>query len=213
MKKLCSFLLFGLFFLPFALRADPSSDSLSQLLQGNDRYVQGKSQHASLAAESKNPQMMSDRPRAIIVGCSDARVPPEIIFDQGLGDLFVIRVAGNVVGPIELDSVEFAVAKMNVPLVIVLGHEGCKAVQATLKGRENVPELDAIYPLIDKGFKQCGIDSAASLMKAIDCNVQRGVTIIKNSPTLAPYITQKKVRVMGAYYDINNGKVTVNPSQ
>lgn len=208
MKKISLFLVSLLGFAPLCLFAKSNpQDALSLLLKGNDRYLKGTSHHSSLLLESKDPKKMAAEPIAVIVGCADARVPPEIIFDQGIGDLFVVRVAGNVVGPIELDSVEFAVAKMKVPLVIVLGHQGCKAVEATLKGRKNVPELESIYPLIDSALDHCERFGQDPLTSAIDCNVQKGVSIIKSSPTIKPYVAAKKVKVIGAYYDIKEGKI------
>lgn len=136
-------------------------------------------------------------------------VPPELIFDRGLGELFVIRVAGNVVGPIEMDSVEFAVARLNVPLVVVLGHQNCGAVRAALMGREHVPELETIYPLIDSALKSCEHIGANTVVDAINCNVKKGVETLQKSPTIAPLLAQKRVKVVGAYFDFETGKVNL----
>jgi carbonic anhydrase len=189
--------------------APTSTKALSLLMEGNDHFVKGTMKHLSYAAEAKNKLLEQQTPIAAIVGCSDSRVPPELIFDQGLGDLFIIRVAGNVIGPIEMDSVEFAAARLKVPLVMVLGHQNCGAVGATLKGRENVPELDAIYPLIDSALKSCDIIGANALINAINCNVKKGVNTLKQSPTIAPLIAQGKVKVVGAYFDFETGKVSL----
>ncbi len=193
-----------------------SGDALNQLITGNGRYVSGNSLHPSLHNESKSYTLETQDPFAVIVGCSDSRVPPEIIFDQGIGDLFVVRVAGNVVGPIEMDSVEFAVAKLHAPIVIVMGHQNCGAVKATLVGQENVPELDCIYPLIETALDNCakttqknGSSDKIPLEKAIKCNVVQGVETLKKSPTIAPLIAEKKVQIVGAYYEIANGKVSI----
>ncbi|MES2122292.1 MAG: carbonic anhydrase [Chlamydiota bacterium] len=209
--------------IPTLLCATPppanSGDALNQLINGNGRYVSGNSLHPSLLNESKNYTAESQDPFAVIVGCSDSRVPPEIIFDQGIGDLFVVRVAGNVIGPIEMDSVEFAVAKLHTPIVIVMGHQNCSAVKATLVGKENVPELDCIYPLIETAFENCAKKAQASaknapadkipLDKAIKCNVVQGVETLKKSPTIAPLIAEKKVQIVGAYYEIATGKISI----
>src|SRR5689334_1793101 len=102
MKNTLLLIVSSIFFI-VSLQAEMDiSRPLDQLLKGNERYVQGKSQHTALVAESKDRKKMSEQPIAVIVGCSDARVPPEIIFDQGVGELFIVRVAGNVLGPIEL---------------------------------------------------------------------------------------------------------------
>lgn len=184
---------------------------LETLMKGNSRFVQGVTSHPSYPAEARDKLLEGQAPVAAIVGCSDSRVPPELIFDRGLGELFVVRDAGNVVGPIEMDSVEFAVAKLNVPLVIVLGHQNCGAVKATLAGKDNVPELEHILPLIDSALKNCDMIDGNTLINAIYCNVRKGVDILKNSPTIAPILARKKVKVVGAYYSIDNNKVTLIP--
>lgn len=192
-------------------KAPDAEKALAMLMEGNHHFIEGKITHLSYTVEAKDKLLEKQRPFAVIVGCSDSRVPPELIFDQGLGDLFVVRDAGNVVGPIEMDSVEFAVAKLDVPLVVVLGHQNCGAVTAALQGREYVPELDNIYPLIDKGFQACQKEAPDKLIEAIYCNVREGVKILKNSPTIAPLIEKKKVKVVGAYFDFESGKVSLVP--
>jgi carbonic anhydrase len=175
--------------------------ALEMLLEGNDHFVKGKSTHPSYVAEAKDKLLEQQTPFA--------RVPPELIFDRGLGDLFVIRDAGNVIGPIEMDSAAFAVAKLNVPLVIVLGHQNCGAVKAALLGKDNVPELQNIFPLIDSALKGCDTIGENALVNAIHCNVKKSVEILKNSPMIAPLLAQKKVKIIGGYYDIATGKVTL----
>lgn len=214
MKSLAFSVLVALPVLVSAEVAKPlPAEALTRLVQGNQRYVSGNSLHPNLLSECKNYTLESQEPFAVIVGCSDSRVPPEIVFDQGIGDLFVVRVAGNVVGPIEMDSVEFAVAKLNAPIVVVLGHQNCGAVKATLVGQENVPELDCIYPLIETAMKNCATKGTKNnqipLEKAVKCNVTQGVETLKKSPTIAPLIAEKKVRIVGAYYEIATGKVSI----
>ncbi len=196
-----------------AKKKAPSPDkALAMLMEGNEHFVKGKIIHLSYADEAKDKLLENQNPFAAIIGCSDSRVPPELIFDQGLGDLFVVRDAGNVVGPIEMDSVEFAVAKLNVPLVVVLGHQNCAAVKAALSGRDNVPELDNIFPLIDKAFHACQNNVPDELIEAIYCNIREGVEILKTSPTIAPFVAKKKVKIVGAYFDFESGKVSLVPS-
>jgi carbonic anhydrase len=186
-----------------------SSQVLSLLIEGNNHFITGKMRHLAYFEEAKDKLLESQMPVAVIVGCSDSRVPPELIFDRGLGELFVIRVAGNVVGPIEMDSVEFAVARLNVPLVVVLGHQNCGAVRAALMGREHVPELETIYPLIDSALKSCEHIGANTVVDAINCNVKKGVETLQKSPTIAPLLAQKRVKVVGAYFDFETGKVNL----
>ncbi len=206
-----------LFFLPillfsslFAQENQPRSDAaLQRLMEGNKRFVDGKCIHKNLGMEGLSELKEGQEPFAIVIGCSDSRVPPEIIFDQGLGDLFVIRDAGNVVGPIELDSVEYAALRLHSPIVIVLGHENCGAVGATLLGQENVPELDNIYPLIAPALKRCQVKKGDILMNAIQCNVMQGVNYLKGTPILSKLIADKKLKIVGGYYDFDHGKVTI----
>jgi carbonic anhydrase len=190
-----------------AVPAPTPDQALQMLVQGNDNFVKGKVNHLSYLAEAKDKLIDQQSPFAVIVGCSDSRVPPELIFDRGLGELFVVRDAGNVIGAIEMDSVEFAVAALKVPLVIVLGHQNCGAVKAALEGVSKYPELETIVPLINDSLKNCEAIGTNRLINAIHCNVNKGVATLKNSPTIAPLIQQKKVKIIGAYYEIATGKV------
>ena len=201
--------LLGSNFLESKDKTSTPKETLSLLLEGNQHFVTGKMAHLSYAEEAKNKLLENQTPLAAIVGCSDSRVPPELIFDRGLGELFVVRDAGNVIGPIEMDSVEFAVAKLHVPLVIVMGHQNCGAVKAALSGPDEVPELDNILPLIDKAITTCNKDAKDKLREAIYCNVREGVATLKKSPTIAPLIKQKKVDIIGAYFDFESGQVLI----
>lgn len=193
-----------------AVTPTPTPDqALQMLLEGNDNFVKGNLKHVSYLAEAKDKMLEGQNPFAVIVGCSDSRVPPELIFDRGLGELFVVRDAGNVVGPIEMDSVDFAVGALKVPLVVVLGHQNCGAVKATLAGKAKYPDLGSIIPLIESSLKDCEMIGNSSLADAINCNVSKGVKTLKNAPTIAPLLKEKKVKVVGAYYEIATGKVTL----
>ena len=123
-----------------------SSDTAKQLLiEGNARFISGKTLSKDLSSTRRIDLMKNGQhPFAVIVSCSDSRVPPELLLDQALGDLFVIRVAGNVITPVELGSVEYAVEHLKAPLVVVLGHEGCGAVTAAVQGGEIPGSISAI---------------------------------------------------------------------
>ncbi|MBS0653223.1 MAG: carbonic anhydrase [Verrucomicrobia bacterium] len=214
MRKLIYSSLFCLTSLCFAQEKSqqPTGEvALQRLMAGNSRFTSGQSIHKNLGLEGLSELKEGQEPFAVIIGCSDSRVPPEIVFDQGLGDIFVVRDAGNVIGPIELDSVEFAVDKLHCPLVIVLGHENCGAVKATLLGQENVPELDNIYPLIAPALKKCQAQKGDILMNAIKCNVKEGVRYLKSTPLIAKHIAANGLKVVGGYYDFDHGKVTIIP--
>ncbi len=183
--------------------------ALELLLSGNEHFVKGEITHLSYLTEAKDKMLQKQTPFAAIVGCSDSRVPPELIFDRGLGELFVVRDAGNVIGPIEMDSVIYAVTSLKVPLVMVLGHQNCGAIQAVLLGKNDASSLEHIFPLIDSALKHCDLIGNDKLMNAIYCNVNKSVKTLKNSPMIAPLIAQKKVKVVGGYFDIETGKVTL----
>ena len=190
-------------------QAPTPSEALEMLMHGNKHFADGEITHLSYITEAKDKMLEKQTPFAVIIGCSDSRVPPELIFDRGLGDLFVVRDAGNVIGPIELDSVEFAVEKLKAPLIMVLGHQNCGAVRAALVGRHHVPELESIYPLIDSGLKSCKETAKDVLINAIYCNVKKGMDTLKKSPTIAPLLAKNKVKIVGAYFNIETGIVTI----
>ena len=147
-------------------------------------------------------------PDAVIVGCADSRVPPEILFDQGVGDLFVIRVAGNVVsgaGPTVKGSIAYGVVALGAPLVMVLGHSQCGAVKAALETKElALPEsIRDLVRMVSTGGEK-------DLDRAIVANVRSGVAKLKSlEPTLTRYVETKRIKVVGAVYDLASGKVTL----
>lgn len=196
----------------WALAAISPDDALNELIEGNKRFFSAKSKHTHWEEEARLLKSGTQTPLAIILGCSDSRVPPEIIFDQGLGDLFVIRVAGNVIGDIELSSIEFGVSKFKIPLIIVLGHQECGAVQTVLKQSENASGLYAIYPLIASAIAQCkNQNTKDKLINAIHCNIRGSMQTLITTPLLASAIKENKLQVVGGYYDFKSGKVSLVP--
>jgi carbonic anhydrase len=192
---------------------------LRQLREGNKRFVEGKLEHPSRKPEDFRSLAEGQAPHAVILGCADSRVPPELLFDQRVGDLFVVRVAGNVVldaGAAVKGSVEYAVAVLNVPLVLVLGHSNCGAVEAALKragGGEAPP--GAIKDLV--GLIQAAADKVKDrpgdkLSNAIRANVEMGVERLRTlRPVLAERVKQGRLKVVGAVYDLRTGRVEVIP--
>lgn len=138
------------------------------------------------------------------MGCSDSRVPAELIFDEGIGDLFVVRVAGNVVGPIELESLEFGALVLGANLIMVLGHENCGAVNAVLEGNTSgIPEIaKLIQPAVDAVKKQGG-----SLKNAVQKNAENTALQLRRNPILSKLIQNGNLKVVPAYYDLLSGKV------
>jgi carbonic anhydrase len=187
-----------------------NSESLVKLLDGNLRFTSGSSIHGNQSLDRVKEVVKGQHPFAIIVGCSDSRVPPEVVFDQGVGDLFVIRTAGNLVDDIALGSIEYAVEHLHVPLIMVLGHEKCGAVDAALQGGEAPGQ---IQKLIDK--IKPAVDATASLPgdkldNAVIDNIKRIVDQLKHSkPIIEEFLHHKKINIVGARYDLDEGKVTL----
>lgn len=190
---------------------------LTRLLEGNGRFARGELAHPGRRPADFTPLAEGQAPLAAVVGCADSRVPPEVIFDQGVGDLFVVRVAGNVIsgaGASVKGSIEYAVAELGVRLVLVLGHSQCGAVKAALKhiaARDAIPGaigdlVDTIRPAAAEAKDKPG----DPLDNSIRANVVRGVERLKTlEPILAGPVKAGAVKVIGAVYDLRNGKVTV----
>ncbi len=185
-------------------------EALQRLIEGNKRYAAGNFLHPDQDPARRIELAEAQHPFAVILSCSDSRVPPEIIFDQGLGDLYVIRVAGHVADEIVLGSIEHAVEYLGVPLVMVLGHKNCGAVNATVQGHDAgghfASLIKAIRPAVDKVKRQ----PTALLENAIRANVQMVAAQIRVSqPVLAKRVLEDALRVVGAYYDLNSGAVSI----
>ena len=196
--------------------------SLQRLIDGNKRFVSGVRAVQEAANSARRAEIVSDQtPFAIILGCSDSRVPAELVFDQGLGDLFVIRVAGNIVAPSQIASVEFAAERYGTQLVVVLGHSGCGAVQATLEamGQPNDshsptlraivdrirPSLESVLEIVSDDNKR---DSDRLLHHAVRANIRASVNQLKHgSKVLEQLILKDKLAVVGAQYSLESGEV------
>lgn len=187
-----------------------SPDVAKQLLiEGNGRFISGKPLSKDLSSTKRMDLMKNGQhPFAVIVSCSDSRVPPELLFDQALGDLFVIRVAGNVITPVELGSVEYAVEHLKAPLVVVLGHEECGAVTAAVQGGETHGSITAITnkikPAIDEA-KAMGLTGKDLIEKSADFNIQNAVIDISGSPIIKEGLDSKLVKILDAKYDLDEG--------
>lgn len=189
----------AIFFFSAAFAVSPES-ALKQLMEGNERYVSDLLAHPDRTSERREELTAGQAPFATIVGCSDSRVPPEIIFDQGLGDLFIVRVAGNVIGPVEQDSVDYSAKFLGSSLVVVMGHEACGAIKAVLAGQTG--DIEAVAELIQPNVKKK--DTLESATKA---NVRAMTAALKANPYMKKLIAEKKIGVVGAYYHLGTGKV------
>lgn len=196
-----------------------AQEALERLKQGNERFVNGKSSIPDLISQEHREQLTADQnPFAIILGCSDSRVPAEIVFDQGLGDLFVIRVAGNIVAPSQVGSVEFAAERYDCAVVVVLGHSHCGAVQATidtLMNPENPPSnnlmsiVNRVRPSVEILMQtELKHDLCKLSEHAVRSNVFASVNQLRHgSAVLETLIAKGKMIVVGAEYSLETGKV------
>lgn len=189
-----------------------SPDLAKQLLiEGNGRFISGKPLSKDLSSTKRMDLMENGQhPFAVIVSCSDSRVPPELLFDQALGDLFVIRVAGNIITPAELGSVEYAVEHLKTPLVVVLGHEGCGAVTAAVEGGEAPGSIAAIInkirPAVNRA-RPMGLSGNELIEKSVDLNITNALMDIAESPIIKEGMHSKKVNIIGAKYDLDEGSL------
>jgi len=197
-----------------AQERDPDS-VLARLLEGNKRFVSGQLAHPGRRPEDFAPLAEGQAPLAIIVGCADSRVSPEVVFDQGVGDLFVVRVAGNVVGgagPFVKGSVEFAVAELGAKLIVVLGHEACGAVKAAvahIDANDTLPgAIRDLVEVIRPAAAAVRGKPGDKLENAIKANVAMGVERLKGlDPILAGMVKKGDVKVVGAVYKLRTGVV------
>lgn len=187
-----------------------SEDALKRLMQGNERYVNDALEHPNRTSERREAIRAIQTPYAVIVGCSDSRVSPEIIFDQGIGDLFIVRVAGNVIGPLELESIEYSVLTLNSVLVLVLGHENCGAIKAVMEEKTaNIPALSLIIgPAIKDAREEVKDRNPVEVLKeAIKENAEHMKDLLLRSAKLGELAKNKRINIQAAYYDLQTGKV------
>lgn len=199
-------------------RVTTAHDALQRLIEGNRHFVAEIRSHKSLSESRRREVAEAQEPFAIILGCSDSRVPAEIVFDQGLGDLFVIRVAGNIVAPSQVGSVEFCAARFGTRLVVVLGHSQCGAVQATLEelrrpsseqSRNMAAIVDRIRPSVQGLLETPVAENEDSLLHhAVRSNVRVSVNQLRHgSALLEQLIARDGLLVVGAEYSLDTGVV------
>ena len=190
-----------------------ADQALAALTEGNRRFAEGRVLHAHQAADWRSHLIGGQQPFAVIVACSDSRVPPELVFDQGLGDLFVIRVAGNIIDANVIGSIGYAVRHLKTPLVVVMGHEGCGAVTAALQavdgcgdeGRYIAGLLQHIVPAVKSLDPNLTGDHRVSA--AVEANVHHSVELLSQIPEARDAIQQNIVRLEAAIYELATGRV------
>src|SRR6187402_231881 len=187
---------------------------LQKLEEGNKRFASGTPVHPDETLERLRELKGGQHPFAVVVSCSDSRVPAELVFDQGLGDIFSIRTAGNVMGDYELGSIEYAVEHLDCKLIVVMGHKGCGAVKAFIDSKGHYEHEDHIKQIVEyieseKEENDLAKVDKLSIDNAVNANIQHGVDFLKTAePILSESYNQKKITIVGAVYNIENGKVT-----
>jgi carbonic anhydrase len=197
---------------PAEAHPESAEQALARLREGNQRFVEGTVRHAHESRTWRAALVANQRPFAAVLGCSDSRVPIELVFDQGFGDLFVIRVAGNVVSTDVLGSIGYAVAHLHTRLVVVLGHEGCGAVTAALQAHDagsEPPNVAAVLRMIRPGLR--GLDpnlaGAARLGAAVEANVRWSMGQLAATPACQGLLESGQLVLAGAVYDLQTGRV------
>jgi carbonic anhydrase len=190
-----------------------AAEALQRLKDGNDRFVRGEARFPTVQKEVLAELALGQQPYATILGCSDSRVPPELVFDAGFGELFVVRVAGNVLGPSILGTLQYAGAHLRTPLFVVLGHEGCGAVQAAIASKFDGAThgsrievlLENILPALD------GLDASEApgeqLRQGVEANVRHTVAQLLATPEARSRGERSGMVLMGAIYEISTGRV------
>ena len=190
-----------------------ADEALARLKEGNDRFVAGHARFPTVQKEVLAELAIGQEPYATILGCSDSRVPPELVFDAGFGELFVVRVAGNVLGASILGTLQYAATHLHTPLFVVMGHEGCGAVQAALEAKfEGAVHksriailLEGILPALD------GLDErqphAALMHAAVEANVRHAVAEVRATPEAQARRARGDMKLVGAVYDLESGHV------
>src|SRR5215468_2741294 len=212
------------------------AEAMSRLKEGNGRFTAGNPQHphesvderkymaansyenagtislgltSEQATKRRSELTKSQHPFAIILSCSDSRVPPEIVFDQGLGDLFIVRVAGNVATDTEIGSLEYGAEHLHIPLLVVLGHESCGAVTAAVQGGEPEGHIGALVDLLKPAVEKSRGLPGDPVANAVRTNVQLVVEQLRTStPVLSELVAQGKLKIVGGVYSLETGKVT-----
>jgi carbonic anhydrase len=194
-----------------------ADDALRRLVAGNERFVRGEARFPTVQKEILAELAKGQQPYATIIGCSDSRVPPELVFGAGFGDLFIVRVAGNVVSPEVMGTLQYAAVHLHTPLFVVLGHEGCGAVQAALARRDHGARererIDLLLSSIVPGLETLDGDpsSPARLTSAVEANVRWSMRQLRETPEGQARMAEGILKLVGAVYELQTGRVRFLP--
>jgi carbonic anhydrase len=190
-----------------------AEEALARLKEGNARFIAGKARFQTVQKDVLAELTKGQQPYATILGCSDSRVPPELVFDAGFGELFVIRVAGNVLGPSIMGTLQYAAAHLKTPLFVVLGHDHCGAVKAAIgskfHGATHKSRIEVLLENIIPALENLdGNQSSESLLQsAVEANVRHTVQQLLDTPEAKEKMSGSNMMLVGAIYDIETGKV------
>ncbi|HTR57460.1 MAG TPA: carbonic anhydrase [Casimicrobiaceae bacterium] len=192
---------------------DEADEILQHLKDGNERFARGEPRFAVVHKELLAQLARAQRPYATIIGCSDSRVAPELIFDAGLGELFIIRVAGNVISPEVMGSIQYAGVHLKTPLFVVLGHEGCGAVTAALdaihRGQQQPSRIQKLLDDIIPGLAgiEPGLAPDVELQRGVEANVRWSIAQLRATPEVQAREKEGKMKLVGAVFEIATGRV------
>ncbi len=191
-----------------------ADDALAKLMAGNQRYVRQKQQHPDESLARRKELETAQHPFAVILSCADSRVPPELLFDEGLGDLFVIRVAGNILDDAVLGSIEYGVEHLGARLVMVLGHEKCGAISAAVEGGIAPGHIQALVAAIQPSVEATHMQPGDRIHNCVIANARRVARQIRESePVMKESVQKRRVKVVAAVYGLDSGKVTLLDAQ
>jgi carbonic anhydrase len=183
--------------------------ALQKLMEGNQRFVKHRPQYPDQSALRLQEVAQAQHPFATILSCADSRVPAEIVFDQGIGDIFDIRIAGNIATPEAIGSIEYAVVLLGSPLLMVMGHERCGAVTAAVK-KESLPgDISTFVKAIKPALKTIKNQPGDAVENAVVANVQYQIERLKRSQLLSEQVQSGKLKIVGSRYDLDTGRVTI----
>lgn len=189
-----------------------ATDALDLLLAGNERFVAGHPQRPHQDADRRQAVAGGQHPYAAILACADSRVPPEVAFDQGIGDLFVIRTAGQVVDRAVMGTLQYGVLELGVPLVLVLGHSRCGAVKATIaaaagSAKPTDTDIDALVAAISPAASAAARADPDPVAAVVRANIARIVDHLRSAPVLDNALSAHRLKIQGAVYDLDTGRV------
>ncbi len=195
---------------PIEVSPEMSPDEILEILMaGNKRFVENKRTNPNISIARLTEVAAGQAPFASIVSCADSRVPVEIIFDRGLGDLFVVRGAGNIATPEEIGSIEFGTLVLGSKVLMVLGHENCGAVKAAMAGKPVPGQIGSIIAAIKPAVEGAKGKPGDPVENAVKANVFQQIKIINSSPIITQLVKENKLKVVGAYYDLDQEKVYI----